>query len=53
MGVIWGEGMADNCSSTTRSTGIRHRIKRFIRVLWHRLSVHARNEALVLVTLAT
>jgi hypothetical protein len=45
VGVIWGEGMAVNGSSTTRGAGIRHRIKRFIRDLWQRLSVHARTEA--------
>jgi hypothetical protein len=39
VGVIWGEDMAGHGSSTS-GTGICHRIARFIRVMWHRLSVH-------------
>jgi hypothetical protein len=41
VGVIWGEGMADHRSSTT-GAGIRHRIERFMRALWDRLSAYAR-----------
>jgi len=36
VGVIWGEGMADHCSST-RGVDFRNWIERFIRDIWHRL----------------